>query len=79
MDARPTDARLSLAWGVTLGLALSLAATRGLRALLVGVTTSDWPTYGAVVAAVGLVTLVATWLPARRAATANPLTLLRRE
>lgn len=67
------------ATGVALGLALSLAATRGLRALLVGVTTSDWPTYGVVAAAVGLVTLMATWLPARRAATANPLALLRRE
>jgi hypothetical protein len=65
--------------GVALGLALSVAATRGLRALLFGVTTSDWPTYGAVVAVVGMVTLVATWLPARRAATATPLALLRRE
>ena len=65
--------------GVALGLTLSVAATRGLQALLFGVTSSDWRTYGAVVTVVGVVTLVATWLPARRAAGANPLALLRRE
>jgi putative ABC transport system permease protein len=66
-----------VAVGVGIGLALSLAATRALGALLFGVTASDWLTYVAVVAAVAAVTLVASWLPARRAATSSPLALLR--
>ncbi|MGE0464612.1 MAG: ADOP family duplicated permease [Vicinamibacterales bacterium] len=65
--------------GVSLGLVLSLAATRALAALLVGVTSSDWPTYGAVVSAVLAVTFLASWVPARRAAASSPLALLRRE
>lgn len=65
--------------GVALGLALSLAATRALAALLVGVTSTDWPTYGAVVSAVLVVTLLASWMPARHAVASSPLALLRRE
>jgi ABC-type lipoprotein release transport system permease subunit len=42
-----------------------------------GATAGDWPTYAFVLAVVGLVTLVATYLPAPRAASADPVALLR--
>jgi ABC-type antimicrobial peptide transport system permease subunit len=65
--------------GIAIGVGLMLGASRGLEALLFGVTASDWPTYAAVLALVGIVTLVATYLPARHAASADPIALLRSE
>jgi ABC-type antimicrobial peptide transport system permease subunit len=65
--------------GIVIGVGLMLGATRALRALLFGVTAGDWPTYAFVLAVVAIVTLVATYLPARHAASADPLALLRRE
>ena len=50
-----------------------VGATRALRALLFGVTASDWPTYAFVLAVVGVVTLVASYLPARHAASTDPM------
>ena len=65
--------------GIAIGVGLMLGASRGLEALLFGVTASDWPTYVVVLALVGIVTLVATYLPARHAASADPVALLRSE
>ena len=65
--------------GIAIGVALTLGATRALRALLFGVTASDWPTYASVLAMVVVITLIASYLPARHAATTDPLALLRRE
>ena len=62
--------------GIAIGVGLMLGASRGLEALLFGVTASDWPTYVIVLAVVGVVTLVATYLPARHAASADPVALL---
>ena len=63
--------------GIVIGGGLMLGATRALRALLFGVTAGDWPTYAFVLAVFGLVTLVATYLPARHAASTDPVALLR--
>ncbi len=65
--------------GVGLGWAAALGATRAMESLLFGVRPVDPLTYGVV--AVGLVgvSLLATWLPARRAAAVDPMAALRAE
>ena len=65
--------------GIVIGVGLMLGATRALRALLFGVTAGDWPTYAFVLAVVGIVTLIALYLPARRAASTDPVALLRNQ
>jgi predicted lysophospholipase L1 biosynthesis ABC-type transport system permease subunit len=65
--------------GVATGLALALAVTRALGALLVGITATELGTYAAVVSAVAAVALLASYWPARRAATVDPLAMLRRD
>jgi putative ABC transport system permease protein len=63
--------------GIAIGVALMLGATRALSVLLFGTTASDWPTYSIVLAVVGVVTLIASYLPARHAASTDPIALLR--
>ena len=70
--------RLAVA-GIVLGVLIALAVTRLLAALLYGVGASDAPTFMAVVALLALVSLVASYLPARRAARVDPLVALRSE
>ena len=65
--------------GVGVGVALALGLTRALTALLFGVSASDPVTYLCVAALLVLVTLVACWLPARRAARVDPMAALRHE
>lgn len=65
--------------GIALGLAAAAIATRGLQSLLYGVALTDAVTYGSVVALVVTVVALASYLPARRAASSAPLSLLRRE
>jgi putative ABC transport system permease protein len=64
--------------GIALGLAGSLALTRLMSGLLFGMSATDPLTYVAVPAALLLVTLAATYLPARRAARLDPQQALRR-
>jgi putative ABC transport system permease protein len=65
--------------GAASGIVVALAATRGLKALLYDIEVIDVRTYISVIVVVSAVTFIAAYLPARRAANANPLTLLRRE
>ena len=65
--------------GVGVGLGAALLATRSLQGFLFGVQVFDALTYGAVIALVAIVVIVASYLPARRAASTSPLTLLRSE
>lgn len=65
--------------GIGLGLAVAAVATRSLESLLFGVALADGVTYGAVVALVVTVVAVASYFPARRAASIAPLALLRRD
>jgi putative ABC transport system permease protein len=65
--------------GVAIGIAASLAATRLLRSQLFGVGTADPVAYAGVVAVLGVVTLLACYIPARRAASVDPMVALRQD
>ena len=65
--------------GLTLGLAGAAALMRLLSSLLFGVKPFDPLTYVAVVAGLGGVALLATWLPARQATRIDPMSALRAE
>jgi ABC-type antimicrobial peptide transport system permease subunit len=70
--------RLSLA-GLAAGLVGALALTRALAGLLYGVSATDpWSLLASAVA-LGTVAALATYLPAWRAATVDPITALRSE
>jgi putative ABC transport system permease protein len=65
--------------GIVVGLAAAAALTRFLTSILFEVQPGDPLTYAAVSAILIAVALVATWLPARRAASVDPLVALRAE
>jgi predicted permease len=65
--------------GVVLGTVLGLIAVRFMKTLLYGVTSTNPATYVGVAVVVCLVALVASFLPARRAASINPVRSLRTE
>ena len=65
--------------GLIVGLAGAVALTRLLRALLFGVSPTDPLTFVVVAAVLTVIALVATLLPARRAARVDPLPALRTE
>lgn len=63
--------------GATAGVAMAVGLTRWISALLYGVSPVDPLTFAAVTVAVAATALVASSLPARRAACMNPVTALR--
>ena len=65
--------------GLVLGLIGAAALMRLLASQLFGVNPYDPMTYFAVTAGLGLVALVATWLPARQATRIDPMVALRAE
>lgn len=65
--------------GILLGTAAAAVATPVLRGLLIGVSPLDAITFVAVGLFVAGATLTATWIPARRAASADPAAVLRAE
>jgi ABC-type antimicrobial peptide transport system permease subunit len=65
--------------GVVAGLALAAFIAPALRSLLIGIQPLDARTFATVSAIVAAVALVTAWLPARRAAEANPAAVLRAE
>ena len=70
--------RLTLV-GLVVGVAASLYLTRFLRGLLFGVGSADWFTFLTVAVVLCLVALAACFIPARRAASVNPMQALRTE
>ena len=65
--------------GAVIGIPASLAVARLLSSMLVGLTTSDALSIGVVTALLIGVTLLACYLPARRATRVDPLVTLRYE
>ena len=63
--------------GIVVGLAASTAATQVLSKLLFGITPGDPVTFVAVSVALVAVALAASYVPARRAAKADPLVAMR--
>jgi ABC-type antimicrobial peptide transport system permease subunit len=68
-----------VAAGAALGLAASMAIARLLQSMLFGVSGRDYATYGAVMALVVSVGALASSIPARRAASVDPMRALRFE
>ena len=65
--------------GVAAGVALSVLSTRLLRGLLYGVAPTDMVSYGIAAASLFTVAAIATYIPARHAASVDPLVALRHE
>jgi len=68
-----------VAFGIATGAIGAIVAAASMRSLLFGVRPWDAPTLSAVAIALGLSALVATYVPARRAAALNPVDALRAE
>ena len=65
--------------GLVLGLMISFALTRYLRGMLYGVGTADWLTFAIAAILLCVATLIACFVPARRAASIDPMQALRTE
>jgi len=65
--------------GILVGATLAAGLTRLLSAILFGVSPLDPVTFGSVTAALLVAVLLASWIPARRAAGVDPAETLRGE
>ncbi len=65
--------------GLTIGLVVSYVLASLLSSLIIGVSANDMATFGCVVPLLALVSLAATYIPARRATRLDPLVALRHE
>jgi putative ABC transport system permease protein len=65
--------------GAAMGLVAAAGVTRLMSSLLYGITPLDPLTYAVVPIILCAATVLATYLPARRAASANPVEVLRAE
>ena len=65
--------------GISIGLVVALLLASGLKTYLYGVGPAEPLTLVAMVTMVMGITLVTCWIPARRAARAEPLAVLRNE
>ena len=65
--------------GILIGLACAIGAAAAMKAVLFGVRSWDIPTLFAVAAILTAAALLASFVPARRAATVDPVVALRTE
>jgi hypothetical protein len=65
--------------GIVIGSVFAAVFARALTSLQYGVTPSDPASWVAVIALIGMTVVLASWAPARAAATVDPLVLLREE
>jgi predicted lysophospholipase L1 biosynthesis ABC-type transport system permease subunit len=70
------SARLSAA-GLAIGGVAAVAAARAIRSMLFGVTPVDPATFGAITIVVASVAVIASYVPARRAASVDPVIVMR--
>jgi putative ABC transport system permease protein len=73
------DGATLVAVGLVLGTAISLGATKVLRGMLYAVTPTDPGTFTAIALLVVAISLLASWMPARRALRVDPTEALRGE
>ena len=71
------EADLNEELGLALRIGLAAGATRVISHLLFGVTAFDVVTFAGVATLLSIAAFIACWLPARRAATVDPLIALR--
>jgi putative ABC transport system permease protein len=87
LGARPRDVLVNIlkqgvhlgALGLALGLIASLGATRVLRSLFVNIDPVDPATLAFVGLGLGIVVLLASYVPALRATKVDPMVALRHE
>jgi putative ABC transport system permease protein len=65
--------------GVVIGLGLAFALSRFMANLLFGISAQDPITFGGVALLLGVIALVACWIPAQRATRVDPVIALRYE
>ena len=65
--------------GITVGIAAALALTRLMTDLLYGVRPADPATFGIVITMLAATSLLACYIPARRAMKVDPIVALRYE
>jgi ABC-type antimicrobial peptide transport system permease subunit len=73
------EAGLLTVLGISAGIVCALGATTLLRGLLFQIRSWDLPTLGFVALVLGAAALVASYIPAHRAASINPVDALRAE
>jgi putative ABC transport system permease protein len=73
------EAAWLLGAGLVIGAALGLGAAKAARTLLFGLEPTDPVTIGAAIALLASIGLLASYLPARRAARVDPMNVLRQE
>ena len=74
-----TESLTLVACGAAIGIPLAIVVTRLVSSMLFGLSPQDPASIGAALSALTLVTVVATYLPARSAARTDPLVALREE
>jgi len=79
VSAMVRNSAVMIVAGITFGTAGALAATRLLQSYLYGVGARDPLTLGAAASLLGFAALVASYVPARRAARVDPMVALRQE
>jgi ABC-type antimicrobial peptide transport system permease subunit len=65
--------------GMVIGLGIAWALTRWMKSLLFEVSATDPLTFTVIALLLAFVALLACWIPARRAAKVDPMTILRSE
>ena len=71
---------MQLIWmGLIIGIGIALPSSRALSSLLFNTSSTDVATYAAVALLLALVALVASYLPARKAMSVDPIVALRAE
>jgi putative ABC transport system permease protein len=65
--------------GLGLGLLMAFGLAQGVANLLYGVSPNDPLVFGSIAAAIAAIALLSSWIPARRAATIDPIIALRED